>query len=122
MKVSFGACQLSTQSAWDYSECFVLACQGVQAADGGAFQAVGSSAADVLVKARLMALLGLARHAATISYQEIQASLAVNLQATDKYGSPYKCCMCNLLNLMRAWRLVSDTHCASCICPRFGLT
>ena len=56
--------------------------QGVQAVDGAIFEAISSTAADVLVKVRLMALLGLARHAAVISYQDIQVRALVSMQPT----------------------------------------
>ena len=58
--------------------------QGVQAVDGGVFEAVGCNASDLLLKTRLMALLGLARHAATISYHDIQASFAGNPLPIDR--------------------------------------
>jgi len=54
----------------------------VQSVEAAAFEAVGSTAADVLVKVRLMALLGLARHAAVISYQDIQVRTQVSSSPT----------------------------------------
>jgi len=56
--------------------------QGVQSVEAATFEAIGSTAADVLVKVRLMALLGLARHAAVISYQDIQVRIQVSTPST----------------------------------------
>ena len=47
--------------------------QAFAGANSGVFEAVGSSLPEALLKMRLMALLGLASRAATVSYQDIQA-------------------------------------------------
>lgn len=46
--------------------------QAFAGANSGVFEAVGSSLPEALLKMRLMALLGLASRAATVSYQDIQ--------------------------------------------------